>query len=128
MKTLWMWTFLSVVTTLNTPLGTLVRSLSSANANAEYGVSAAGLRTTVHPAAIAPATFRVIIALGKFQGVSTPTTPDCYYAITGCALSGGVAIGSFSFAPKPVEEPSGVLDFLSRAYDGLSIFIHQYLC
>ena len=36
-------------------------------ARAEKGVSSAGLSTTVHPAAMAGAAFRVIIALGKFH-------------------------------------------------------------
>lgn len=71
------------VTTFNTPAGNLAFSAKAASASAEYGVSAAGLITTVHPAAIAAATFRVIIADGKFQGVNAPTTPtDCLIVTT----------------------------------------------
>ena len=39
------------------------------------GVSSEGLRTTVHPAARAGATFLVTIDMGKFQGVIAATTP-----------------------------------------------------
>jgi hypothetical protein len=45
------------------------RKLTSAIARAEKGVSGAGLMTTVHPAARAGPTLRVIIAEGKFHGV-----------------------------------------------------------
>ncbi len=70
-----------VVTTLITPSGTPARRANymygqhkqtgviyraSAIAKAENGVSEGGLITTVHPAASAGATFRVIIAEGKF--------------------------------------------------------------
>src|SRR3954452_2088638 len=71
-------TCLSVVTTLITPLGNPDLTANSAKAKAEYGVSAAGFITTVHPAANAALILRVIMALGKFQAVITPTTP------TGC--------------------------------------------
>lgn len=39
------------------------------------GVSLGGFITTAHPAAKAGATFRVIIAAGKFHGVIIPQTP-----------------------------------------------------
>lgn len=42
-------------------------SHTSHRASAEYGVSSAGLSTTVDPAAIAAQAFRVIIAFGKFH-------------------------------------------------------------
>ena len=63
------------VTTLNTPLGMPARSASSASARAENGVALAGFATTVQPAASAGAHLRVIIAMGKFQGVIDATTP-----------------------------------------------------
>src|SRR5689334_16301314 len=63
------------VTTLKAPLGTPARSASSARASAEYGVLVAGLATTVHPAARAAPTLRVIMALGKFHGVIVAATP-----------------------------------------------------
>src|SRR5260370_976781 len=70
------------VITLNTPFGIPALSLSSASANAEYGVWVAGLQTSVHPAASAGPALRVIIAAGKFQGVMAATTP------TGCRSTG----------------------------------------
>src|SRR5262245_28330115 len=57
------------VITLITPAGTPARSASEAMASAEKGVCDAGLTTTVQPAANAGPTLRVIIAIGKFQGV-----------------------------------------------------------
>src|SRR5438105_3322869 len=63
------------VTTLSTPFGTPARSARAASASAENGVCEAGFDTTVHPAASAGPTFRVIIAIGKFHGVMQPTTP-----------------------------------------------------
>ena len=39
------------------------------------GVSGAGLRTTVFPAAMAGAIFRSGMQTGKFHGVMRPTTP-----------------------------------------------------
>jgi hypothetical protein len=43
---------------------------TSRSARAEKGVSGGGLMTAVHPAASAAASFRVIMADGKFQGVN----------------------------------------------------------
>ena len=51
------------------------RWANSAKAVAEKGVMVAGLMTTGHPAASAGAHLRVIMALGKFQGVIAATTP-----------------------------------------------------
>src|SRR6185437_1125432 len=73
--------FSGPVTTLRTPFGTPARAPNSASASAEKGVCAAGLTTTVHPAANAGPIFRVIIASGKFQGVIQATTP------TGCLMT-----------------------------------------
>src|SRR5690349_19804554 len=55
------------VMTFTTPLGTPARWASSASARAVSGVSPGALQTTVHPAARAGPTLRVIIAAGKFQ-------------------------------------------------------------
>ena len=63
------------VTMLMTPAGMPARSARTPSASAEYGVNSDGLITTVQPAASAGATLRVIIALGKFQGVMMPQTP-----------------------------------------------------
>jgi hypothetical protein len=68
----------SPVTILSTPAGMPASSASRPSASADYGVAGAGLTTIVQPAASAAPALRVIIALGKFQGVIAPTTP------TGC--------------------------------------------
>ncbi|OIQ64581.1 hypothetical protein GALL_538670 [mine drainage metagenome] len=68
----------SPVTILSTPLGTPASSPSTASASAENGVSSEGFSTTEQPAASAGPTLRVIMAAGKFQGVTAATTP------TGC--------------------------------------------
>ena len=65
----------SAVMTLNTPGGTPAWRDSSTSASAHNGVASAGLATTVQPAARAGATLRVIIAIGKFQGVIAAHTP-----------------------------------------------------
>src|SRR5688572_24985183 len=63
------------VTHDSTPFGMPARSASSHSASAEYGVIEAGLITIVQPAASAGPALRVIIALGKFQGVTAAQTP-----------------------------------------------------
>src|SRR4029078_3063469 len=70
------------VTTLSTPLGNPARSASSTSASADSGVSSAGFTTAVQPTASAGATLRVIMALGKFQGVIAATTPSGCFMIT----------------------------------------------
>ncbi|MNH26404.1 hypothetical protein D3C79_864570 [compost metagenome] len=64
-----------VLTIFRTPAGTPASCASLTKANAVSGVSAAGLHTTVQPAASAGAIFRAIIAAGKFQGVMAATIP-----------------------------------------------------
>ena len=64
-----------VVTTLSTPGGRPASSSSAATARAVSGVSAAGLRTAVQPAASAGAILRVAMAAGKFHGVTRTLTP-----------------------------------------------------
>ena len=63
------------VSTLTTPSGTPASASSSAIASAVSGVSAAGLSTTVQPAARAGPILRVAIAAGKFHGVMSTRTP-----------------------------------------------------
>ncbi len=65
----------AVGTTLTTPAGTPTSSSTRASASEVSGVSAAGLSTTVQPAARAGAIFRVAIASGKFQGVMNRQGP-----------------------------------------------------
>jgi hypothetical protein len=61
--------------TFNTPDGTPASSRIWAIANAVSGVSEAGLRIMVHPAAMAGPILRVAMAAGKFQGVISTDTP-----------------------------------------------------
>ena len=63
------------VTTDRMPLGSPARSPRTASASADSGVSAAGRATNPQPTASAGPHLRVIMALGKFQGVIDPTTP-----------------------------------------------------
>src|SRR3954467_8659816 len=64
------------VTTLNTPGGMSVSSATILPIHvAEYGVSGAGLRITVQPAANAGVSFDRFNMNGKFHGVIAPTTP-----------------------------------------------------
>ena len=77
----------SAVRILITPSGTPARDASSASASAESGVSSAGLITIVQPAAIAGAILRVIMAIGKFQGVIATQTPmGCFKTIRRLSL------------------------------------------
>ena len=59
----------------NTPEGNPARCANSPIASADKGVCSAGLTMTGQPAARAGATLRVIIAMGKFQGVMAAQTP-----------------------------------------------------
>ena len=71
-----------MVITLKTPGGNPAFSAKSARASADSGVSSDGFKTTVHPTAKAGAILRVIIAIGKFQGVIAATTPiGCFKTI-----------------------------------------------
>jgi hypothetical protein len=64
-----------VGTTCKQPAGTPASKANFAKAMQLNGVSLGGLITTEHPAARAGATFLVIMAAGKFQGVIMPQTP-----------------------------------------------------
>ena len=68
------------VTMLITPAGMPARSARTPSASAEKGVNSDGFITTVQPAASAGATFRVIIALGKFHGVMMAQTPTASFS------------------------------------------------
>ena len=63
-------------TTLTTPGGRPASASSSTKRSASSGVSSAGFSTTVLPHTSAGASFQDGIAIGKFQGVIAPTTPD----------------------------------------------------
>ncbi|GAC1368027.1 MAG: hypothetical protein NVSMB43_00930 [Pseudarthrobacter sp.] len=62
-------------TTFRTPAGRPASSMVWAKYWAVSGVSLAGLRTMVQPAAMAGATLRVAIASGKFHGVMSRHGP-----------------------------------------------------
>jgi hypothetical protein len=61
---------------LSTPGGSPALAQISTIDHADAGTSSAGLNTTVHPYASAGAIFHAGIAIGKFHGVMTPTTPS----------------------------------------------------
>ena len=63
-------------TTLRTPSGRPASTAIRSSSSEVSGVSAAGLRTIVLPAASAGATFHEAITSGKFHGVIRPTTPS----------------------------------------------------
>ena len=69
-----------VVITFTTPSGNPASARMPARASVVSGVNAAGLITTVHPAANAGPILRVPIASGKFHGVIAYTGP------TGCFI------------------------------------------
>jgi len=66
---------LVVGTTLTAPAGTPASMSTAARAREVSGVSADGLRTLAHPAAMASASLRVAIARGKFHGVMNKHGP-----------------------------------------------------
>jgi hypothetical protein len=71
----------------NTPGGMSVCSrISSPRIAAHQGVSGAGLRTTVLPAASAGPSLARLIWCGKFHGVIAPTTPTASLTTVRCVL------------------------------------------
>src|SRR5580704_19502360 len=62
-------------TKFTTPLGMPASRHASTMRHAHRGASDAGLMTTVLPQISAGAIFQAGIAMGKFQGVISPTTP-----------------------------------------------------
>src|SRR2546423_6541776 len=62
-------------TTLRAPGGSPAATAISPSSRAVRGVSCAGFKTTVHPAASAGATFHEARFSGKFHGTIAPTTP-----------------------------------------------------
>jgi hypothetical protein len=69
--------------TFTTPGGTPAAASSLPIASAVSGVSLAGLRIIVHPAASAGTILRVAIAAGKFQGVTSTQMPTGQRAHSG---------------------------------------------
>ena len=60
---------------LKVPAGSAWRLRISVSAQALPGTRLAGLNTTALPKASAGAIFHTAVAMGKFQGLMTPTTP-----------------------------------------------------
>ena len=61
---------------LSAPLVTPASSSASTSRSAQSGARSEGLRTTALPAISAGAVFQAGMAMGKFQGVISPTTPS----------------------------------------------------
>ncbi len=76
--------------TVKTPSGSPASSASSPSRIAVSGVSSAGLRTTVLPAAIAGAKPQPAIGIGKFQGTMIPTTPSGSRNVTSMPPATGI--------------------------------------
>ena len=62
-------------TMLSTPAGSPASAKTSASRKPNSGVSSGGLRTTLHPASSAGASFGNDSPSGKFHGTMAPTTP-----------------------------------------------------
>ncbi len=90
--------------TLTTPGGTPASSSRLAIASAVSGVSEAGLRMTVQPAARAGPILRVAMAAGKFHGVTRIETP------TGCCNT------KIRLVPPGLVEISEILRTASSEY------------
>ncbi len=68
--------------TVSTPSGSPASRASSPMRMAVRGVSSAGLRSTVLPAARAGAIPQAMIGMGKFHGTMMPTTPSGSWKVT----------------------------------------------
>ena len=73
-----------------TPSGSPASRASSPMRSALSGVSSAGLSTTVLPAARAGAKPQPAMAMGKFQGTMTPTTPRGSWKVTSMPPGTGI--------------------------------------
>ncbi len=78
--------------TWNTPSGIPASSASSPSRSAVSGVSSAGLRTTVFPAASAGANPHPAIGIGKFHGTMMPTTPIGSWNVTSTPPGTGICL------------------------------------
>jgi hypothetical protein len=76
--------------TVKTLSGMPASRASSASRSAVSGVSSAGLRTTVLPAASAGANPQPAIGIGKFHGTMTPTTPSGSWKVTSSPPATGI--------------------------------------
>ena len=88
-------------TTLNTPSGRPASCVSSAKRSAVSGVSEAGLRTSVFPAASAGAIFQEASRNGKFHGTIAPTTPSGWRSVKVKAPSRRLSVSPWIFVVQP---------------------------
>ncbi len=105
--------------TLTTPAGTPASARIGISASAVSGVSDAGLRITVQPAASAGPIFRVAMAAGKFHGVTSTATPAGLCCTTIRAPDGGrmrdLADVADGLLGVPAEELGRVGDLAARS-------------
>ena len=87
-------------TTLRTPSGSPDSSAMRSSSIALSGVSSAGLRTIVLPAASAGATFQEAITSGKFQGTISPTTPSGSRNVMSTPPATGIVCPATAPAPR----------------------------
>ena len=109
------------MTRLNTPSGSPASAMISASAQAEPGTRSAGLRTTQLPKASAGAIFQAGMAIGKFQGVISPTTPKGSRVTstltpgrTEATASPGEAQGLAREEAEDLPRPAGLGDALGQ--------------
>ena len=76
--------------TVSTSAGSPASRASSPRRIAVSGVSSAGLRTTVLPAASAGAKPQAAMGIGKFQGTMMPTTPSGSWKVTSTPPATGI--------------------------------------
>ncbi len=76
--------------TVSTPSGIPASIASSPIRSAVSGVSSAGLRTTVLPAASAGAKPQPAMGIGKFHGTITDTTPSGSWKVTSMPPATGI--------------------------------------
>ena len=99
------------------------------SAQAQPGVHCAGLNTTVLPNASAGAIFHAGIAIGKFHGVISPTTPIGSRVIS--TSTPGRTDGSFSpgeaqrFAGEELEDVPGADGFADALRQRLAFFARE---
>ena len=86
---------------MKTPSGRPASAVSSANLSAVSGVSEAGLRTTVFPAARAGAIFHEASRNGKFHGTMAPMTPIGWRSVNVKALSRRFSVSPWILVVQP---------------------------
>ena len=113
------------MTRLTTPRGTPARASTSTTYAAVSGVSRAGLRIVVQPAASAGASLRVAIAAGKFHGRDQQRDADRLPGDDDPLVAGGrepvVAGDAHGLLGEPAEELGGVGGLADRVRPRLAV-------